>query len=101
MHTVVFAEKLGYPRQPFGELFKARGGVSAPVYFQRLRMEKAQELFTGGQRTIRAVAGRVGFCDAGNFTRVFRLYFRLSPRQFIAQLRYEVAWRRSGVTRPE
>jgi AraC-like DNA-binding protein len=93
--VIDLARCVGYSPQHFNALFKARTGISAPVFLMQLRMAKAKELFSAGARTIKSVAEAVGYFDAGNFTAKFRDYFGISPRHLIAQIRVKSAIRPS------
>ena len=66
----------------FARSFSARTG-SAPFRLQRdLRLQKAQQLLLNTELTVGEVAIAVGFENLTHFSRVFRIYFGYSPREY-------------------
>ena len=76
------ARAAGYSRYHFTRLFTEAEGVPPARYLLRLRMERAARLLQMGQDPIKVVARSCGFEDANYFTKVFRRFFGIGPRDF-------------------
>lgn len=63
-------------------LFRDELGMTFLEYVTRVRMEKARELLRTTDLHIREIASRVGYEDAGYFTRVFRKVNGISPNRY-------------------
>lgn len=72
------------PRQ-FQRIFMKSQGISPINYLMRLRIKRAMELITDLSLNIAEVAQASGFEDANYFSRFFRRYVGVSPRQFRKQ----------------
>jgi len=86
-----YAEKLTTSRlagmvylneQYFCKLFKDATGQSVIDYINRLRIEKAAVLLENTTDTMTNVALRVGFDDPNYFSRMFRRYMTVTPREY-------------------
>lgn len=76
------ARASGYSRYHFSRLFEQHEGISPARFLLRLRMEEASRLLRLEEGSIKAVAQRCGFVDANYFTKVFRRFFGITPRDF-------------------
>ncbi|SHL83779.1 helix-turn-helix transcriptional regulator [Flavobacterium chilense] len=65
----------------FAALFKAMYAKSYLQFFQDLRMDKAAQLLKKNWEIVDA-ARSVGFINQSHFTRVFKEYFRVSPKTY-------------------
>jgi two-component system response regulator YesN len=66
--------------------FVAETGEKFSAYLMHIRMERAKQLFGGGQRDIQHVAEQVGCGNSQRyFSQVFKKYVGLSPTQYLAQ----------------
>lgn len=65
-------EHMGYGRTRFFELFRRKTGLSPNDYLIRLRIAKARELLSTGELSVKTVAERTGFSDAGFFSRTYK-----------------------------
>ena len=65
-------EHMGYGRTRFFELFRRKTGLSPNDYLIRLRIAKARELLSTGKLSVKTVAERTGFSDAGFFSRTYK-----------------------------
>ena len=75
----------GHNRDYLRKLFRSQIGCTPAAYLERLRMEHAVKLLAV-QRvpryTVSDVAERCGYYDANYFTRVFKKYMGVSPREY-------------------
>ena len=51
-------------------------------YLMNLRMEKAKELLSKGNVSVKETASLTGFSSQENFSTAFRIYYGLPPREF-------------------
>jgi AraC-like DNA-binding protein len=68
----------------FFALFKRRTGHAPMDYFTRLRMQQACRLLDGTSASVKEVAATLGYEDAFYFSRVFKLFNRVSPSEYRA-----------------
>ena len=66
----------------FARAFKVSTGLSPHQYVLQRRIERSQDLLLATDLDIGAIAQRVGFKDAPNFTRSFVKRVALTPRDF-------------------
>ncbi|MBI4556177.1 MAG: helix-turn-helix domain-containing protein [Candidatus Hydrogenedentes bacterium] len=57
-------------------------GLSYSQYVGRLRVERSKQLLLTTKLAVGEVGRRVGIEDAGNFSKLFRLFEGISPRQY-------------------
>ena len=76
------ARAAGYSRHHFSRLFTESEGVPPARYLLQLRMEQAARLLRLQQEPVKMVAQRCGFEDANYFTKVFRRFYGVGPRDF-------------------
>ena len=72
----------GYSTVHFINCFQRRYGVTPGAQITRLRMMRAEELLRNTTIPVRQVAYDVGYGDEFYFSRIFRRYYGVSPRQF-------------------
>lgn len=71
-------------------LFQAEGGVEAFIRDRRLdRCSSELMLAQAGRGRVREIAERLGFADAGHFTRAFRQRFGVAPSDLLGAKRHE------------
>jgi AraC-like DNA-binding protein len=75
-------EKLGMSRMHLNRKLKALTGNSPAVLIRNIRLEKAAELLLQKEGNITEIANSVGISNPSNFTKSFRNYFRVSPRDY-------------------
>lgn len=63
-------------------LFKEKVGMNFSDYLMKLRMEKAKELLGDISYKQYEIAYRVGYDNPKNFSRAFKTYYGLSPKEF-------------------
>ena len=66
----------------FRKLFKRTLGKSALRYVTTLRLDFAKGLLQSGLYTVSEAARRAGFSDTKYFSRLFKSYFRTTPKQY-------------------
>ena len=65
----------------FRRLFSEYAGVSPSVYRIRNKMEKAKVLLESGTCTVGEVSEKLGFSDVSYFSRLFKKYMGITPKQ--------------------
>lgn len=76
------AEKLHANRSYLSRLYKNRRGVNLFDDILRMRIEKAKEYMESTDWKIYEVSEAVGFDDTGYFSRVFKKYEGMSPKEY-------------------
>lgn len=66
----------------FGVLFKKETGTAFSAYVIQVRVEKAKELLRDPRRNISEVAYAVGYQDVRHFSRLFKEYVGLVPKEY-------------------
>ncbi|MBI4714466.1 MAG: helix-turn-helix transcriptional regulator [Nitrospirae bacterium] len=66
--------------------FKLECGVGFKAYLDSVRLQQASELLKDPTKSIKMVGARVGFSSQGRFCKVFKKYFKISPRQYRGSL---------------
>lgn len=72
----------GLAERSFKRRFHQATGMAPLEYVHTLRLEEAKHLLESGDDPIEAVAGAVGYEDAGFFSRLFRRKVGLTPAQY-------------------
>ena len=75
------AQLAGLGRRQLHRVFDAHFGVSIMDFYQRLRLEKADELLMQTTLPIEDVGAMAGFANASHFSRVFRGNYGVSPKE--------------------
>ncbi len=65
-----------------GRIFKEQLGLPISDYVLKVRIEKSKKLLLNPHYQIQAIAEKVGYGDAGYFTKVFRKFEGITPTQF-------------------
>jgi YesN/AraC family two-component response regulator len=65
--------------------FKAITGYSAIEFLNKIKMDKAKEMILEGNKSVKEVAGAVGYADEFYFSRVFKKTEGLSPSEFYSK----------------
>ena len=76
------ARLIGINRSYLTAIFKKRMGVSPQEYLMRCRMEHARALLAESDLPVQDIALRIGYENAMTFSRIFKTYFGLSPRNY-------------------
>jgi transcriptional regulator GlxA family with amidase domain len=72
----------GLAERSFKRRFKSATGMAPLEYVHTLRLEEAKQMLESSNAPIEAVAGEVGYEDAGFFSRLFRRQVSLTPAQY-------------------
>ncbi|MBN1342337.1 MAG: helix-turn-helix domain-containing protein [Phycisphaerae bacterium] len=80
--VVSLAREMHMSRDRFGRLFREGTGWSPTDYYQHRRVQQASCLLLNKNQTITEVAYALGYYDAAHFSRLFKRYRGLSPREF-------------------
>jgi transcriptional regulator GlxA family with amidase domain len=72
----------GLAERSFKRRFAQATGMSPLEYVHTLRLEEAKQMLEAGDAPIEAIAGEVGYEDAGFFSRLFRRQVQLTPAQY-------------------
>lgn len=76
------AGRLHANRSYLSRLYKSRSGMNLFDHILRLRIEKAKEYMLRTDYKIYEISEAVGFDDTGYFSRVFKKYTGMSPKDF-------------------
>ena len=76
------SELTDYTPQYLSSLFSEEMGMSIQVFLQQLRVEVACNLLSGTFLSTAEVAAEVGYQDTRHFSKVFRRYRGLSPKEY-------------------
>ncbi len=78
------AEELGYSERGLRRQLD-RSGTSYRQMVEDLRQQRARDLLAGSTQPIKAIAGTLGFESSSNFTRSFKRWTGLTPKEFREQ----------------
>jgi len=76
------ARELGTNVRKLTGLFRKRFGMTVTEYFAEQRLETACRLLAQCHQQIQIIGVRVGYRNAGDFTRAFRRRYGMSPRNY-------------------
>ena len=77
-----FASYCGLGLRSLQRKLKAVADLTPARFINEVRMAEAARLLVNSSFTITEIAFEVGACDPGNFARIFRQHFDLSPSQY-------------------
>jgi DNA-binding response OmpR family regulator len=80
--VVELAHRVGTNQQRLTRVFRQQIGMSAHEYLQQLRLERGRSLLHDTDLQVQLIADHVGYRNAGDFTRAFRRYYGMTPRQY-------------------
>lgn len=80
-----FAEKFRLTPEYISNLFAKETGMTFSNYLKTVRLEKAKELIQDADMKIYEVACSVGYPDQKYFSKVFKEYTGVSPKQFLVE----------------
>lgn len=67
----------------FSRIFTKIEGMNFRDYLIKIRMEKAKSLLRQGNKSIKQVALEVGYIDQNYFSKAFKKYTNMSPKEYI------------------
>jgi len=76
------ARELGCSERKLNRVFVDRLGMTVRDYAADLRLQTACRLLAGSNARIQNIADRIGYRNAGDFTRAFRRRYAVSPRDY-------------------
>lgn len=76
------AHELGTNERKLTQTFRRKAGMTVFDYYAELRLESARRLLEGSKLQIQLIADRVGYRNAGDFTRAYRRRYGVSPREY-------------------
>lgn len=77
---------VSYTPQYISSCFRKDTGMSIQTFLQRLRIEEACRLLSREAMPLSSLAQAVGYSDVKHFSKIFRKYKGLSPREYRAGL---------------
>jgi DNA-binding response OmpR family regulator len=80
-------EKIGMSRTHLTRKLKILTGISPGILIRNVRLEKAAELLEHKTGNITEIANSVGISNPSGFTRLFRSYFGVSPKEYSSHQR--------------
>ncbi|HWO76476.1 MAG TPA: response regulator [Bacillus sp. (in: firmicutes)] len=80
------AEHVDLSAPYFTKLFKEKTNKTFIDYLTEIRLTKAKELLLEHQLSFKEICFQVGYRDPNYFSRVFKKYYHLSPREFQNQI---------------
>ena len=72
------------------KIFKDATGYSVIEYFNKIKIDKAKELFIEGNKKVKEVANTLGFTDEFYFSRMFKKFEGISPSEYYNKNIHEV-----------
>ncbi|WP_201211115.1 response regulator [Rhodocyclus purpureus] len=79
------AHELGTNARKLTEVFRKQVGMTVFDFVLELRLEKARLWLDRGELQVRTIADRIGYRNAGDFTRAFRRRYGVSPSEYRRQ----------------
>jgi len=76
-----FCARIDISYHTLRKLFRRREGLSLSKYWQRCRLQKAEELLSQNKYVFE-VAYQMGFSSEGNFTNWFKKHKGMTPREY-------------------
>lgn len=80
----VLSRRFGFVASYLSSIFKEYMKTTPSDYLVHKRMEEAKYLLSNGEAKIKDVAAAVGYEDPLYFSKVFKRYTGMSPREFVA-----------------
>jgi transcriptional regulator GlxA family with amidase domain len=85
-HSSISLKKLatvvGMSQRNLTRRFKAATDMTPVQYLQRRRLDEAKELLKTTNLSIKEIAYRVGYIDVSYFSKIFKGFFTITPREF-------------------
>lgn len=80
-------EDMNYSETYIARRFKAVCGQSIMSYYLQLRIRESQRLIRETEKNFTEIAGVLGFSDSQHFTKTFKRYVNLSPKEYLKSVR--------------
>lgn len=85
MKTIV--EDMNYSETYIARRFKAVCGQSIMSYYLQLRINESKKLIRETEKNFTEIAGLLGFSDSQHFTKTFKRYVGMSPKEYLKSIR--------------
>ena len=79
---VELAKYLGMSRSVMYERMKEYAGITAFEFIRKKRFERACALLEKGRATVSEISYEVGFSSPDYFSKAFRKYYGMSPKEY-------------------
>jgi AraC-like DNA-binding protein len=79
------ARESGFCRSLFSQAFRSEMGVTYGEYLRVLRVEEARRLLAGTSRSLKEIAGAVGYEAVSSLERAFKEEVGMAPGQYRKQ----------------
>ena len=76
------AKEFSYNRDYLSRFFKQKTGMNIKAYIHMLKMNKAKDLLTRTNQSIKEIAYTVGIYDEKYFMKLFKKYEKVTPTEF-------------------
>lgn len=76
------SKAFSYSASTIKTVFKSETGESVMEYYNRLRLEKAENMLRAGVASTKEIAEQLGFNSPSHFTNFFKLHTGLSPKKY-------------------
>lgn len=80
-------QDLNYSETYIARRFKSVCGQSIMSYYLQLRICESQRLIRETEKNFTEIAGILGFSDSQHFTKTFKRYVNLSPKEYLKSVR--------------
>ncbi len=80
-------QDLNYSETYIARRFKSVCGQSIMSYYLHLRIRESQRLIRDTEKNFTEIAGMLGFSDSQHFTKTFKRYVNLSPKEYLKSVR--------------
>lgn len=82
LNAAEIAQKFFLNASYLSTLFKEKTGLNLTAYVEGIRMEKAKHLLEKSSQSVTDVAIAAGYSDSSYFSKVFKRYSGMTPRQY-------------------
>jgi len=80
-------DHVGINKTQMSRLFKEKLGIGYLDYLTKLRMDKAKDLVLNTDQSVKSILQAVGYIDQTSFTKKFKAYYGMSPKEYRCQNR--------------
>lgn len=84
------ARAVGVNERKLTEIFRQRSQLTVFEFINQRRLECSRQLLDCSSLQIRQIADQLGYRNPGDFTRAFRRYFAVTPREYRRSRRIEI-----------
>ena len=82
LSVAMVAEAMGVSPVAITRVFQRLLGMGTLDFIHHTRLQRAKQLLTGGERSIREIAELTGYNNSVTFIRVFKKYEGVTPGQY-------------------